>query len=764
MLSSSLAFLAGICLLLCCERLPGAIVWAAAAAALPPAWYWRRRVTRVPALLIAGFCWAGWHAAVVLAVQLPSALEGRDLVVTGQVDGVPEQLDHQRLRLRFHIRRWHDGDVWRKLDLPVRLTWYRHAADLRDGERWQLRVRLKRPHGLANPGGFDYERWLFAQGLRATGYVRTGPDNRRLAAATGMPWTVLRRRITAHLQRLDAPIEQRALMRALAVGDRAGMSDRQWQVLQHTGTSHLLAISGLHVGLVASLVFLLTRHLWRWLGGARVWPAARAAALAAMLAALAYALLSGFQVPAQRATIMIWLWMGAILAGGVARPGTVLGQALWIILLHTPLAVLTAGFWLSFGAVGLILFLSLGRHGRQGRTRRLLRVQLSLVAGLTPLLWLWFGQAPLLGSLANLVAIPWVGFMVVPPLFLALLLLPLSTALADALLSLTGISLQALWQVLQGFDFGSAALVPAPPVGGVGLALFAAGLLFLLLPGVTGLRLPGAALLLPALTLPASRPLPGDVRATLLDVGQGLAVAVETHTYLLVYDTGPAYPGGFDSGARVLVPFLHTRGHRRVDRLVISHSDNDHSGGGASLYHALSVGRVDAGEPGAIAWAEAADCRRQPPWRRDGVTFAYLVADIDARGNNASCVLKVTAADGRSLLLPGDIEEPAEQALLTAHAGQLHAQVLVAPHHGSGTSSSAGFVAAVRPDWVLFATGYRNRFGFPRPPVVARYRAAGVRRADTAVDGAVSVRIEAGRAIRVRGWRGQHPRLWRPGS
>jgi competence protein ComEC len=695
-------------------------------------------------------------------MQLPADLESRDLEVRGQVTGVPERVSPKRLRLPFRIDAWRDGDDWQHAVLPVRLAWYRDAEPMQAGERWQLRVRLKRPHGLANPGGFDYQRWLFAHAIRATGYIRTGPGNERLATSDAAPWQSLRARLSAHFQQLDQPAQQRALLRALALGDRAGMSRDQWQVLQRTGTSHLLAISGLHVGLVASLVFGLAGLGWRRLGGARYWPAPRAAALAAMLAALLYALLSGFQVPAQRATLMIWMWMGAILAGAGAQPRQVLGLALLATLLHTPLAALTAGFWLSYGAVTLILYLCLGRHGNTGRLRRTLHVQLGLVAGLTPLLWLWFQQAAPAAPLANLVAIPWVSLLVVPPLLLAVALLPLSPGLADALLSLTGLSLQGLWRFLQWLDFGGAALWPAPPVGVAGLALFSLGLLVLLLPAACGVRVLASLLALPVFMAGAPRPAPGDLRLTLLDVGQGLAAVVETRHHLLVYDTGPAWPGGFDSGSRVLVPFLRQRGYRRLDRLVVSHADTDHSGGAHALYRAMPAASIHAGEPSGIPWATAVDCRQSPGWQWDGVSFTYLAAGRRAAGNNASCVLKVTASDGRSVLLPGDIESGVETALVAEHRDRLAADVLVAPHHGSATSSGRGFIAAVDPSWVLFATGYRNRFGFPRPAVVERYRAAGARLLDTAAAGAIDVRIKAGHRLRVQGWRRRHPRLWHP--
>jgi competence protein ComEC len=646
------------------------------------------------------------------------------------------------------------------LRLPVRLNWYRRVPPLRAGERWQLTVRLKAPHGLANPGGFDYERWLFARGFRATGYVRTDDGNRRCGAAPAFSVPGVRQQASLYLRQLDQPASQRALLRALAIGDRAGMSAQQWAMLRQTGTSHLLAISGLHVGLVAGLVFFAVERLWRRIGAARWFASPRAAALTAMLVSLLYALLSGFQVPAQRALIMVWAGMLSILLTGRLRAWPVLGLALWLVLLCEPLSVLGAGFWLSFGAVALIFYLTGGRHGRSGRLARTLVVQLGLVTGLTPLLWVWFQQASWVAAPANLVAIPWVGFLVVPVVLAGLLLIPISHAAADLMFTLAGVSVDGVATFLRLLDIGSLAQWPAPPLGPAGLTLSALGVLVLLLPAGTGLRILAALMLVPVVAVAPSRPAQGDVWMTLLDVGQGLAVVVESRRHVLVYDTGPAFPGGLDSGASVVVPFLRRRGYRSVDRLVISHGDNDHRGGGPSLSRAMPVFSLHSGEPQAVNWAYTRACRAEPAWQWDGVRFEYLTTGTAWQGNNASCVLKITAADGRSLLLPGDIEQAAENELLSSASARLRATVLVAPHHGSATSSSAGFLAAVDPSRVLFPTGYRNRFGFPAGAVTARYAAAGIRSLNTATAGAVEVRIEAGRQLHVEGWRASHRRLW----
>ena len=758
MLHSALAFLAGVCALQMLGELPGPPGYALVAAL--PALLSRRRGLRLAAIGVAGFLWCWWHAAGRLAVELPVELVGRDLLVHGVVEGVPERDPSGRLRFRLRLERYRSGEDWRALSLPARISWYREAPELGPGERWQLLLRLKPPRGRANPAGFDYERWLFAQGFRATGYVRGRGDNRRLPTDSadwiGRSRQYLARRITA----VAAGVDSGALLTALAVGERSAMSARQWQVLRDTGTSHLLAISGLHVGLVAALVFGVLRRAWAHWGDPLRWPAPRVAALGAMAAALLYALLAGFQVPAQRALIMIWVWMMARLWSARPGPWQVWGVALWTVLLLNPLSVLLAGFWLSFGAVAWILFLALGRFGVARGWRRLPALQLALVLGLTPLLWFWFQQVSLIAPLANLVAIPWISLLVVPLLLIALLALPLFGPLAEFLLRIAQLLLELLWWWLDWLASLPGIVLPLAGRPALLLMAVAAGLVCLLAPRALPLRGIGALLMLSVAAVQPPRAGPGELWLTLLDVGQGLAAVLETRSHVLVYDAGPATRLGLDSGASVVVPFLQQRGYRRIDRLVISHSDNDHLGGGAAVFRQLDVQKVQSGEPSAIAWARSSQCRVGQRWEWDGVRFEYLAPLRPERGNNASCVLRVEAADGRAMLLPGDIEAAVEEQLLGTRPAELAAQVLVAPHHGSKSSSKPAFVRAVDARIVLFAVGYRNRFGFPHPAVVRRYLEAGASLYDTAASGALQVRLLAGQPPQVRALRTAAARYW----
>ncbi|MEN8763993.1 MAG: DNA internalization-related competence protein ComEC/Rec2 [Thiogranum sp.] len=759
MLYSALAFLAGICAFQYCAELPAAGGWwllAGATLALSPLpWL------RAAGIAAAGFLWVWWHASQIAGVQLPAELEGGDVLVEGLVQGLPERLDDGRVRFRFLIEQYAENGHWQPLELTARMTWYRQAEVVRAGERWQLLVRLKQPHGLSNPGGFDYERWLFAQGIRATGYIRGSRLNRRTVMANRYSVAGLRQRLSAHLQELQVAPSMRALLRGLGVGDRSGMSADQWQVLQRTGTSHLLAISGLHVGLVAGLVFFIARKGWSILGKPLRWPAPRVAALCSMFAALAYAMLAGFQVPAQRALVMVCVWMLAILCCSRPVPWRVWSLALWMILLLDPLSVLSAGFWLSFAAVALILLLTAGRSGGHSRRRRLLSVQFGLIFGLTPLLWSWFQQVSLSAPIANLVAIPWVGFLVIPLLLAGLLCLPFLPLLGDCLIGLSADLLSILWWLLEQLAALPVNLWQSPAVSGVWMLLFTLGVVAALLPRALSLLPVSILLMLAVLRLEPARPDSGDLWFSLLDVGQGLAGVVETRHHVLLYDAGPAFRSGLNSGESVIAPFLVQRGYRHVDRMVISHSDNDHLGGAEAVFERLGVFSIESGEPGAIGWARATWCRSGHQWVWDGVQFEYLAPFDREEGNNGSCVLRVEAADGRVLLLPGDIESRIERQLLRQGDRQLAADILVAPHHGSRTSSSAEFVKAVKPAYVLFPVGYRNRFGFPRPEVEERYRAIGARMLDSAGSGAIQLRVEAGKPLQAVAYRQQSKRYWR---
>jgi competence protein ComEC len=701
---------------------------------------------RWPALLACGFLWALWRAEIVLTQTLPEDLEGQSLQVAGTVVSIPAQ-DAASSRFLFQVEEIREPAGSCKFQGRVRLSWYQQAPSLHPGERWLLPVRLKRAHGFVNPGGFDYEGWLFAQGIVVTGYVQAGKDPVRLDPGGGHTIDRLRQRLAEAIDDSLADNPYAGMVKALSLGLQEGIPDAQWQIFRTTGTGHLIAISGLHISLVAGLAFFAVRRLWSLAGGlALLLPAPVAGACAALLAAAGYAALAGFSIPTQRALIMVGVVMGGLLLRRRMSPSLSLAVALGLVLVVDPGAVLAAGFWLSFLAVAAILFGMQGRLAGQGLWWQWGRVQWIVGLGLLPPTLALFQQYPWLAPLANLLAVPWMSFLVVPLVLLgAALLLPLP-AVGGSLLGLAAAVIEPLWWILEYCARLNLTALPgaAPPwwailAGGLGAGL-------LLLPtGFPG-RWLGFLWMLPLVLLPVPRPEEGEVWFTLLEVGQGLSAVVRTRDHLLVYDTGPRYGPDFDAGGAVLVPFLRAAGIRRVDRLVLSHGDGDHTGGAESLLAALPVAAILGSKPPQprVSLPPAEPCQAGQGWRWNGVDFAILYPFTRrlTGDNDASCVLRVSTPAG-ALLLAGDIERSAEGELTRRYADQLRSTILVVPHHGSISSSSQIFVDAVQPQYALYSVGYRNRFGFPHRDVMGRYTSHGTIQYTTAQEGALSFRLPA---------------------
>lgn len=754
MRTGSVLFLLGVVLLCRFEELPPA--WSGIAL-LPAVVLLAVSPARPLAWVAAGFLWAMLRAAPVLDARLDPELEGAVFTATGWIRSLPA-VNEDRARFDFDIRSLEDG---RGHLLPgprrVRLAWYRNAPPLVPGQAWRFAVRLKRPVGFSNPGGFDYESWLFQQGIGATGYVVSG------TRVSGIParFDIDRLRLSLRDWILDRFPGQRraALLVALAVGDSTDVSAADWRILTRTGTSHLLAISGLHIALVAAIGFALARRAWPLLGPAPLWlPAPQAGAIAAVIVAALYAFLAGLGVPTQRALIMVLAWT---VVSGFCRqtaPSFVLAVALLAVLLFDPFAVLAPGFWLSFGAVAVIGFGMGGRPGPGDWWRRWGRVHVVIAVGLLPVLIGWFHQLPVLTVPANLVAVPWISLLTVPLVLLACLLQPIWSSAAIFFLDLARGSIDLLWPFLRILSDPRFSTLPSPDPGLCGLALGLIGAAILILPrGIPG-RWLGLMWMLPLLVPSAPRLQDGEFRLTVLDVGQGLAAVVRTRDHVLLYDTGPRFGPEFSAGSAVILPYLRYAGSARLDLLMVSHGDSDHAGGLPEILDGIETARVVAGMPEETPVA-AGPCLAGQRWRWDGVDFEILhPGPAGARGNNRSCVLRVGNGT-RAALLTGDIEFAAEAQLVAAAADRLHAQVLVAPHHGSRTSSSLPFIAAVRPDVVVFSAGYRNRFGFPKQDIIARYQQHGARILDTARSGAIDIHLDRA-GISIHGHRQQQRRFW----
>ncbi len=727
-----------------------------------------RRWLPLPGIAIAGLAWGIGYGHYVVAGLLPPALEQQSLRLEGRVVGLVERREYYRrpaLRFEFAVTRCALADASPCAAAPRRvlLNWYDLDVDAppAHGELWRLQVRLKRPHGFANPGGFDYGGWQVAQGLGATGNVVRRADNQRLQVAGDGPagW---RARLHAHLDARLAQFSQKPLLIALLVGDGNGISREQWATFRATGTVHLFVVSGLHIALTGGALLLLgrlagrlpfasSRRRGRWL-----------AAALAMPAATLYALIAGFDLPVQRALIMFsvaalaWAW------GRSVRPLSALLLALLLVLLCDPLAVMNAGFWFSFGVVATLLAIAGGRHGSgtdiaARPLREGLRAQWAVTLATVPILLGMGAQFPLTSLVANLVAIPATTLLTLPLIGVGLVMDLLALPGADLGWQLADLSLQWVWQFLRWLtELGGRWQWRPAGVDLFALLLAAAAALLWLLPrGVPGrwLALP---MLLALLWPPSQLPPPGSWRVTVIDVGQGLSVLVEEGERRLLYDTGPSFPSGSSAAELALLPLFQRRGIEHLDTLVISHDDDDHAGGWPTLRDALPIDQLLAGEPR----DERADvCRDGLQWSWQRLTFRALhpVHDRPA-GNHASCVLLID--DGTtSLLLPGDIDRLAEGRLLAEH-DLSPVTLLLAPHHGSRSSSSPAFVRALAPRYAIFSAGYRSHFGHPHPEVVARYRDVGAELLNTASSGALTFLIRADGGIELSEQRIERRRYW----
>jgi competence protein ComEC len=756
------SFVAGVLLLQLQAAPPGMAVLLLAAMTLPGL---AARPWRLLAVFALGYLWAAWHVQSLSAQGVPTRLLGKTVLIEGIVADRPSTRVERRTRFLLQATQLDDGAGWQPFNVQVRLDWYNEHPAVAAGERWQLAVRLKQPAGYANAGGFDYELWLFRQRIRAIGYVRTDERNRRIDSGHTSRITRLRNHLATSIETRAAGLPSMALVQALTIGERSRISSEQWRVLRVTGTSHLMAISGLHISLVAGLVFWCMRFAWSRSSTLSMrLPAVRAAAIAALLAALLYALLSGFAIPAQRALIMVSVLMFAVISGHRISFSSVISLAAVVTVLRDPLALLSAGWWLSFWAVSVIAWFVVGREGVQLRRQHWLYMPVMLAVCMAPLLLLFFQQVSLVAPLANIVAVPWVSFTVVPLALAGSLLHGLSEAAGLWVMQASAWLLDLLWYGLEWLAACEPCLLDWPQPAPWILVTTAFGVAVLCVPrGVPG-RWIAALLLLPLFFPTRPQPADGEVWMTLLDVGQGLAAVVRTASHTLVYDTGPAYGEDFDTGRAVIAPYLRYLGVRRIDRLIVSHGDNDHIGGAHSLLQAFPVDGVLTSVPDAFAGKRVQPCTRGMQWSWDGVEFALLhpAGDDAYQGNDASCVLQIRIAGGQGLLLPGDIEEQGERDLLRRAGDELSSTVLVVPHHGSRTSSTAAFVRAVDPAVALVPAGYRNRYGFPRPEVVARYAARNSQVLETGRSGAITVRLlPHSTRPQITRFRRIWPRLWR---
>lgn len=717
------------------------------------------RGLRFPAALIVGFLWTLLAANAANEQRLPEQWEGQDVALTGVVVGIPTA-DTHRVRFEFKVESVAEGAATLKLPFTARLSWYRGEV-VRSGERWGFTARLKAPRGFANPGGFDYEGWLFSHRIGATGYIRQAQKLEENVSFFSLDQA--RHQLGDRLREELNEAASAGLIAALTLGDRGDITPSQWETMLATGTNHLMAISGLHIGLVATAVFWLTQILWRQAHFLTLrCPAPRAAAVAALIAAVTYSALAGFSIPTQRALVMVAVLMWGWLRERPLSPWQGFSASALAVLIFDPLSIMSPGFWLSFAAVAWLLYGMMGRHRRPSALGGLAWAQCVVFVGLTPLVVAFFTQASIIAPLANAIAVPWVGWVVVPLALLGASSLTVFPALGAGLLQVAAWAMNLIMVVLDGFAGLPFALwTPGSLPPWVGFAAGVAALLVLAPKGVP-LRMLAPVWALPLLVVRPPEPAVGEVWMTLLDVGQGLSVVVRTQNHTLLYDTGPSFGEQFDAGQAVIIPYLRHVGVNRISSLVIGHSDNDHAGGLNSVIKAIAVDKYYVSTDAVGLVSSASPCDTRQKWQWDDVAFEFLNTPEQAYPNNNdnSCVLMIRAGNNTALIA-GDIERTAESNLVQRFGDDLRANALIAPHHGSRTSSTPNFIAAARPQMVLFATGYKNRYRFPAQDVVNRYKNAGSTLWDTGRGGALTLKFDAVNApIHANAYRAQSRYYW----
>ncbi len=705
-------------------------------------------LSRICGAWIVGFCWTALVAVMHADDILPAEAEGRTLDFSGEVVTIPKRYIEG---YSFIFRP--DQDANRALPERLSLKIYQAEEPIRLHSRLQLTATLKRPYGYANPGLFDYEKWLFAKRIGGSGYVR----DYRLLDTPPARWSPghLRQELIGDLTQRRS-LDHGESIAALGLGFAGALPRKENDKLVGTGTRHLFAVSGLHVNLVFGFFVLILRALWsRTLLVRTQYPAYLAALWGALPVAIGYALLAGFSLPTQRALIMLTCFVVGWQLHRRLPMSQLFAIALLAVLAYDPLATLSLSFWLSFIAVALIIFY-VSNMPPQKRWYQwgMLQVYLSLAMGLVAMLL--FSRGALGSPLANVIAVPFVGLLLLPACLLAVgaLWVGKESALADWTLAVADWLFSVFWKLIGWFYALDLEWFWQPPWWVFGFAL--AGILLPFALVEVKHRLFALLLLLPLLANPhADSAEFGEFKADFLDIGQGLSVVVRTQKRALMFDTGPAFRSGFNTGEAVGIPYLRSLGIDTLDTLIVSHSDNDHAGSAEAIRKNIRIEEELGGEAAATAMRQ---CEKGKFWTWDGVSFEILHPAIDAQweGNNASCVLRISNSQ-HSLLLTGDIEAAAERSLI-AHP-RIASDVVLVPHHGSRTSSTAEFVRAVSPSIAVVTSGYRNHFGFPFPDVLARYRGAKIY--NTATDGMISLSATPGAPIDVVAWRRAERKYWR---
>lgn len=693
-----------------------------------------------------GNSWGMLIADCELKDSLITAIENKNCIIQGQIVSIPENLSYGK-RFLFKIKALQSDNKNYPFPHLVRLVWANKSQPVRVGESWQFKVKLKRPHSTLNPGGFDLEAWVFEHDLRAIGSVKFSQENKLLANQSYFYVDQLRENLHKKIISYLNNNAMTGFVSALTVGIRDEITAQQWQILRQTGTNHLMAIAGLHIGFLSAITFFFIIQICRLSSTLiKKIPAYDLAAIFALLLAVFYSALSGFALPAQRASIMVAIFLIANLWRRNFTAWHAYILAMFVILLIHPMSILAASFWLSFITVGWIIYSTQGRHHKTNHIKSLLKIQLIITIGLIPLSLYFFQQVSMAGIIANAIAIPWILFLILPLCFCGILF-SFNNLFAAKIFLLAAKLLAVMWLILEYIADLSWLQWTAVP-NNLSLLLATLSISLLLGPPIP-YRNMAVIGLLPLFLIKPKTIANKEINFTLLDVGQGLSAIVQTANHTLVYDTGTRFSGGLNMGESVIAPYLNRMGIQTIDVLVISHSDIDHRGGADFLIRNFKVNKIITSATHYFPYKITAACHRGMKWQWDDVEFfiLYPPAKQTYQDNDSSCVLKISTND-KSILLPGDIEKKSENYLVKNFGSFLRANILVAPHHGSKTSSTLNFINAVQPQYVLFPVGYMNSYHFPNLTILARYQQQNALDYDSVTNGAIFFQVMPFRVLR----------------
>lgn len=703
------------------------------------------------AMFLFGFAWMGITSHQIINSQIDDTHLNHPILVKGVIDDLPE-ISRQKTKFIFRAIQPFEG--------RLKLSWYGvNRPDLQTGDAWQLQLKLKRNNGYQNTGGFDYEKWLFYKRFDATGYVRSSSFNQLITPNLDSSIDQIRQKIRQALQPSLSDKDFAGVINALIIGDRSLIKDEHWNLFKSTNTTHLSVISGLHIGLISGFVFLLAQFLWRRCKRcALTIPAQVLGAYFGLISAFLYALIAGFSIPTARAFIMASVVFISIIFRRHHNVWQLYGLALMLVLVYNPVSIFSIGFWLSFYVVAVIIY-GARQHQNRSWLYRLIYIQLLISIATIPLTAWFFSSGAVLSPIANLIAIPIFSFIVTPlSLIGALFSLNGLIYLGDLSFSIANhalVALSYLLEYLHQFDFNQWHYSQTSPLD---LGLFILAIFIAISPKGLKLRRLSIPIIALMLFIPNAKIAKNSVLITTLDVGQGLAHVVQTQNHVLLFDTGASYPSGFNIGESVINPYLRAKRIQHLDRIIISHGDNDHIGGLKSVLEAFSVGKILTSASYKIQ-PESHACFTGQSWQWDGVLFEIFnpVQTDEFKGNNASCVLKISN-NQHSILLTADIEKKTEHRLVREIKDKLKSDILLAPHHGSKTSSTQAFLTAVSPSIVVVSSGYKNRFKHPAETITDRYQANNIKLIKTSCAGQIDITLSD--TIKIKEYRQENARYY----